>query len=215
MPENPAEGKGRLSILFGGTRRWCTYPDDRIIRPPVGQARRSSVRNKAVYTFGYQFTIAAVKRGEPDRALLLYESPIIRTASLRRAVKLGRGGKKSAVGPGIGGGGSMSRSDPRAERPDSIVPYWQERDRCTTVDDSFDFDMSPGSYDVYAAFDLLNSKGAWVHRTVAFLEDVPVELDRRTTLEGVLNGAGMRQREMELLRATIQDAGPPGQAVVP
>src|SRR6185295_7353501 len=29
QPE-PAPGKGRLALVIGGNRRWCTYPDDRI-----------------------------------------------------------------------------------------------------------------------------------------------------------------------------------------
>jgi hypothetical protein len=215
MLEDPAAGKGRLSILFGGNRRWCTFTDDRIVRPPATQSRVKPTRRGEVHTFGYQFTIAAIRRGEPDRALMLFESPIIRTASMRRAVKVGGQKKRQVIGPGMGGSGRPSEAPLKTDSPDNLVPYWQERYRCTTLDESFDFDMMPGSYDVYAAFDIMDRQGRWVHRTVAFLEEVPVESDRRTLLEGVLNGAGRRRREMELLKATLQDAEPPGQAVVP
>src|SRR5713226_7464557 len=34
LPEQPAAGKGRLTILFSGNRRWCTFPDDRTVKPP-------------------------------------------------------------------------------------------------------------------------------------------------------------------------------------
>ena len=57
-----------------------------------------------VYTFGYQFTIAAVERSHPDETLLLFESPVFRTAEMRQAAKLGRGQKTPPKGPNISAG---------------------------------------------------------------------------------------------------------------
>src|SRR5688572_15228668 len=42
LPDSPAAGKGRLALHVGGNRRWCTFPDDRLVRPPetVGRMDR-------------------------------------------------------------------------------------------------------------------------------------------------------------------------------
>lgn len=211
MPEEPAGAMGRLTLQFDGSRRWCTYPDDRIKKPPQNRPRAGTKdrRRIRVFTFGYKFTLAAIRRGDPTRPLLLYESPLIRTASLRNAAKLGRSGKRSAVGPGIGGGGQTVSGPRRIVDYDGLVPYWQERYRCTTLDEIFQFDLAEGTYDIYAAFDLMNRGGAWVHRTVAFIEEVPIEAGRRTLLEGVLETRGARQRVLEFVKATIAEAGSP------
>src|SRR2546428_12480151 len=76
-----------------------------------------------------------------------------------------------------------------------------------------DFDLDPGTYDVYVAFDLLNREGGWVHRMSGFLTDVPVEAARRTRLDGTINyGAGV-QRQGERENSTPEpDVHPPGGA---
>ncbi|HXH27473.1 MAG TPA: hypothetical protein VNL37_00400, partial [Candidatus Polarisedimenticolia bacterium] len=33
-PEAIPPDDGRLAIEFDGNRRWCTFPDDRVLRPP-------------------------------------------------------------------------------------------------------------------------------------------------------------------------------------
>lgn len=211
MPEEPAGTMGRLTLHFDGTRRWCTYPDDRIMKPPQNrpQPGTKNRRRSQVFTFGYQFTVAAIRRGDPTRPLVLYESPLIRTASLRSAAKLGRSGKQGGVGPGVGGGGRTVSGPRRIVSDDGLVPYWQPRYRCTILDEIFQFDLAEGTYDIYAAFDLMNRGGAWVHRTVAFIEEVPIKSGRRTLLEGRLETRGSRRRIFEFVRATIAEAGSP------
>ncbi|MCZ6696242.1 MAG: hypothetical protein O7A63_06855, partial [Acidobacteria bacterium] len=190
---------------------WCTYPDDRIMKPPQNrpQPGTKNRRRSQVFTFGYQFTVAAIRRGDPTRPLVLYESPLIRTASLRSAAKLGRSGKQGGVGPGVGGGGRTVSGPRRIVSDDGLVPYWQPRYRCTILDEIFQFDLAEGTYDIYAAFDLMNRGGAWVHRTVAFIEEVPIKSGRRTLLEGRLETRGSRRRIFEFVRATIAEAGSP------
>src|SRR5437773_1139599 len=48
LPDEPAAGKGRLTLLFSGDHRWCTYPDDRPIKPPEDprRAERDQKRNE-------------------------------------------------------------------------------------------------------------------------------------------------------------------------
>ncbi|MEE9292653.1 MAG: hypothetical protein V3U83_06955 [Acidobacteriota bacterium] len=217
MPAEPAKEKGRLTMRFDGNRRWCTYPDDRVMKPPQRrtQARTKARRGSEVHTFGYQFTVAAIRRGDPTQPLLLYESPLIRTASLRNAAKLGRGGRQGIVGPGVGGGGRTGSRPRRVDNVDGLVPYWQERYRCTTLDEIFRFDLAAGVYDIYAAFDLMNRGGGWVHRTVAFIEEVPIETGQATLLEGVLDMRGLRRRNLEFVRATTVEAGSPDPPDVP
>ncbi len=211
MPAEPAEEMGRLTLQFDGNRRWCTYPDDRVMKPSRNrpQAGMKDRRRSQVYTFGYQFTVAAIRRGDPTRPLLLYESPLIRTASLRNAAKLGRDRKQGSIGPGVGGGGQTGSGPGRVDNVDGLVPYWQERYRCTTLDEIFRFDLAAGVYDIYAAFDLMNRGGGWVHRTVAFIEEVPIETGQATLLEGVLDMRGLRRRNLEFVRATTVEAGSP------
>ena len=211
MPAEPAEERGRLTLQFDGNRRWCTYPDDRVMKPPQARAQAATKerRGSQVFTFGYQFTVAAIRRGDPTKPLLLYESPLVRTASLRSAAKLGRKEKQGGIGPGVGGGGRSGSGPGRVDTADGLVPYWQERYRCTTLDEIFQFDLAAGIYDIYAAFDLMNRGGAWVHRTIAFIEEVPIETGQATLLESVLDMRGLRRRDLEFVRATIAEAGSP------
>ncbi len=216
--ETPRDGAGRLTLTLDGNRRWCTYPDDRVVKPPRNPLPRPGTRDTRrsnVFTFGYQFTIAAVRRGDPTRLHMLYESPVVRTASMRAAAKLGRGGKRAVVGPGVGGGGRGADAPRGLDSPGGLVPFWDPQYRCTTLDEMFEFDLAEGIYDVYAAFDVMNPRGDWAHRTVAFIEEVPVKAGRRTRLQGLLNLTGARQRDLELVRATLDEAGTgPGEPTV-
>ncbi|MFQ5878342.1 MAG: hypothetical protein ACE5JH_11785 [Acidobacteriota bacterium] len=213
LPHGPPEGKGRLSIVFEGNRRWCTLPDDRPVRPP--QERPWDDRRKGeVLTFGYQFTIAAIRQDDPGSPIMLFESPIIKTASWRTAAKLGQAPRPSGVGPGVGGG-PVVRGKAGRVRPDTLVPYWEERYRCVTLGERFDFDLDPGVYDVYMAFDLLNRQGTWVHRMADYLTGVEIEAQARTRLEGRVHQSGANQREVRLLEATLVDDRAPGTAGAP
>jgi hypothetical protein len=202
-------GRGRMAILFDGNHRWCTFPDDRILRPLDPMPVRRERSNDQVFTFGYQFTIAAIRRDQPDRVLMLYESPVVRTASMRLAAKLGEGVKPAPGAPVVG-----SRPRPMLRKhepgPSSLVPYWQEQFRCVSVSRAFEFDLDPGVYDVYASFDLLNRDGGWVHRTSGFLTDIEVESGRRTRVDGILDFPGGDRRQVELLQASVEsDPIPP------
>src|SRR5712671_464733 len=76
LSPRPAAGKGRLSLVMEGNRRWCTYRDDRVNKPPDMRNPRVGVPPPSrddIYTFGYQFTIAAVRRSNPGETLMLYE----------------------------------------------------------------------------------------------------------------------------------------------
>lgn len=205
--ESPAEGKGRMMISLLGNRKWCTLPDDRVVRPDPADPRASRTKDQ-VFTFGYQFTIAAIKRGEPTTPLMLYESPIIRTASWRNAAKVRQPDKQVIIGPGFGGGPPAGQKRGRA-RSDSLVPFWQEQYRCANLAENFTFDLDRGTYDVYMAFDLLNRNGGWVHRMVDYITDVDVVAGRRTVVEGRVHQGGASAREVELLSATIEEAGSP------
>jgi len=209
MPSTPAAGKGRLAWVISGNRRWCTYPDDRLIKP-VGRPGQTEEQNE-IFTFGYRFSISAVKRGNATVPLMLFESPIYRTAEWRLAAKVGPTRATGHVGPSIGlPGERSSRGKSIPKTPDALVPYWDDVYRCVTFPTRMDFDLEPGTYDVYIAFDLLNREGAWVHRMSGFLTDVPVEAARRTLLEGTINyGAGV-QRQVELESSTLEtEANPP------
>jgi hypothetical protein len=196
LPEEPAPGKGRLRLTLDGDRRWCTYPDDRVVHPPQPASSRHEepAQRNAVYTFGYKFTIAAVERSHPERVVMLFESPVIRTAVYRQAAKLGRGAHPEPTGPQLVESDHV-RVNLQKEQPSSIVPYWQEQYRCTTLPESFDIDLDPGLYDVYMAFDILLKSGNWAHRTTGYRTDVPVEAGRRTLLPGQ---AGMVARRRVL-----------------
>src|SRR5207245_1815404 len=149
-----------------------------------------------IFTFGYRFSISAVKRGNAASPLMLYESPIYRTAEWRLASKLGQTKRTGQAGPAIvipGERSSKPRSIPKT--PDSLVPHWDEVYRCVTFPAQLDFDLEPGTYDVYIAFDLLNKEGGWVHRMNAFLTDIPVEAARHTRLDGTINLGAASQRQ--------------------
>jgi hypothetical protein len=186
LPEKPVAGKGRLRIAFSGNLRWCTFQDDRLLKPPPRMPHGQPMqRQDEVHTFGYQFTIAGVERSAPTVPVILYESPIFRTASLLPAFKVGRSATKrepTRVGPSVGAGPQASGT-PTGEGPASLVPVWHEEYRCATLPDHFDFDLDPGTYDIYLAFDILNRQGGWYHRTTDFLTDVAVEEGRGTLLE--------------------------------
>jgi hypothetical protein len=200
LPGLPADGKGRLDLAIGGNRRWCTFPDDRLVHPPEQRSPRSAAATikNPVYTFGYQFTIAAVERARPGTVQMLFESPVVRTATYREAIKVGRGVSKPAAGPEI-----MEPTETRPlkfqnEQPSTPVPYWQEQYRCATMPESIDFDLDPGVYDVYMAFDILLKSGAWVHRSTAFQTDVAIAAGGITRLQGAVNMAAGGRRELEL-----------------
>lgn len=215
LPPQPAPGKGRLLLNISGNRRWCTFPDDRVVRPPAPpsppSARKTGPRNP-VYTFGYQFSIAAVERSHPGTTLLLFESPVVRTAVLRPAYKLGRGTPKPPSGPNIGALPEHVAVDMRAEQPSTPVPLWQEAYRCTTLPDVMEFDLDPGVYDLYAAFDVLLRSGNWTHRTTGYETDVSVETGRVTpqAMEAGMSPAGRRSLEFGAPAAPMPASGAGG-----
>src|SRR2546426_713127 len=88
--------------------------------------------------------------------------------------------------------------------PDTPVPFWHEVYRCVTMPEHMDFDLDPGTYDVYMAFDLLNRDGGWVHRSIGYLTDIRVEAARRTRLDGMINLARGADRQVELQSAAIE-----------
>ena len=172
LPDKPAAGTGRLRIDVGGTRRWCTFPDDRVVKPPVKETVPAG--RSPVYTFGYMFTVAAVNRTRPAETLMLFESPIIRTAVLRQAAKLGRAKAAPSNRPPVVGEAQDKVKVQDKKDPSAMVPLWQEEYRCTTLPETFDFDVPPGTYDLYLAFDILLRSGSWTHRTIGFATDVTV-----------------------------------------
>src|SRR2546425_11438407 len=55
LPLEPASGKGRLTLALSGDHLWCTYPDDRPIKPPEDPRKSPrDQRQTEVFTFGYQ-----------------------------------------------------------------------------------------------------------------------------------------------------------------
>src|SRR5712664_3992121 len=52
LPSAPAAGKGRLALAIAGNRRWCTFPDDRLVRPTPKPG--TPVKRNEVFTFGYK-----------------------------------------------------------------------------------------------------------------------------------------------------------------
>jgi hypothetical protein len=202
-PDHPPEaGMGRMTLAVAGNRRWCTFPDDRVVQQPerqhsgpVGQTARDKV-----YTFGYQFTIAAVERSHPDETLMLFESPIFRTAVMRPAGKVGRGTPKpSTGGPAIGSRSETVEVQLGQESPATLVPLWQEQYRCTTVPEAFDFDLEPGTYDVYMAFDILLKSGSWTHRSIGFATDIPVKDAQVTRVDGRIEILAGGRRTVDIL----------------
>lgn len=201
MPPQPAAGKGRLTIDVAGTRRWCTFPDDRVVKPPEGPkgAQPQKGNRNQVYTFGYQFTIAAVERSHPQETILLFESPVFRTAVMRQAAKLGHTQKAPPKAPTISE--SPDRIALQAESPLAIVPLWQEEYRCVTLPESLAFDLDPGTYDVYMAFDILLRSGGWSHRSVAFQTDVGVPEGGATRLDATVSVIAGGRRDVDLKTA--------------
>ena len=209
-PEAIPPDDGRLAIEFDGNRRWCTFPDDRVLRPPQMIPLRGRRGQDEIYTFGYQFTIAALRRDQPDRVLMLYESPVIRTASMRLAAKVGQGLKRRPEGP-MAGREPRPTLGKREPAPGMPVPYWQEQYRCVTLSRDFEFDLQPGVYDVYVAFDLLKQDGGWVHRSNGFLTDIDIRPGQRTRVDGLIDFPGGARRHVELLRSTVEP--PPAPSV--
>jgi hypothetical protein len=214
LPAQPATGKGRLALTFSGNRRWCTYPDDRVIRLSE-RSELAGAKKNAVYTFGYEFSIAAVERSSPQATLLLFESPVVRTAAMRQVAKIPGPRQPSLSGPKILTDLDQKQRVSPETSPGSLVPYWNEQHRCTTVSDRFDFDLDPGVYDVYIAFDLLTRDGGWVHRSVGYLTDIRVVLGQRTVLEGAISLTAGGNREVALLGSSLQTSGSSSGAVAP
>ena len=212
VPAQPEQGKGRLALQIGGNRRWCTFPDDRLIRPPE-QAGRQGKRNE-VYTFGYKFTMAAVKRGSADTVVMLYESPTFRTASWRPASKVGTNPTAPSRGTIIiPEGEPMPKPRQIPKSPETMVALWEPQNRCVGFPEEMSFDLDAGTYDVYAAFDLLKGDGTWVHRTTGYVTDVTVEAARRTRLDGRINMGPGSERHVEFLGSSLEtDPGMPGPA---
>jgi hypothetical protein len=206
MPPQPAGGKGRLAIDVSGTRRWCTFPDDRMVKPvegPKSQQQQQQQQQKGnrnpIYTFGYQFTIAAVERSHPQETILLFESPVFRTAVLRQAAKLGHTGKAPPKAPTIGT--VPDKIAVQQESPLAIVPLWMEEYRCVTLPEGLAFDLDPGTYDIYMAFDILLRSGGWTHRSVAFATDVGVAEGGATRLDATVSVVAGGRRDVELKSA--------------
>lgn len=197
LPERPADGMGRLRIDVGGTRKWCTFPDDRVVKPPGGQG--GPVTRNPVFTFGYMFTVAAVNRARPGETVLLFESPTIRTAVLRQAGKLGRAqAPPTNRGPVVGEAQEHVQLKDKKQDPTAMIPFWQEEYRCTSLPEGFDFDLPPGTYDLYLAFDILLRSGTWVHRTIAYQTDITIGGGETTRLQAVANMKAGGRRELEL-----------------
>jgi hypothetical protein len=211
LSSRPAAGKGRLSLVMEGNRRWCTYRDDRVNKPPEMKNPRPGAPpppRDDVFTFGYQFTIAAVERSHPGETLMLYESPIIRTAVMREAVKLGRGIPPSVQTPQIPDPDDSKKAKKSDhEMPSTLVPMWQEQYRCVKVPERFDFDLDPGIYDIYMAFDILLRSGGWAHRSTGYETDVVVRTDATTQLDGVVNTMGGAVRDLRLSPASPDPEG--------
>jgi hypothetical protein len=205
LPEQPAAGMGRLRIDVAGTRKWCTFPDDRVVKPPSSGPEAPAGRNP-ILTFGYTFTVAAVNRAHPEQTLLLFESPTVRTAVLRQAAKVVHPqAPPSNRAPVIGEVPEHVQMKDKKQDPTAMVPFWQEEYRCTSLPESFDFDLAPGTYDLYLAFDILLRSGSWAHRTVAYETDVTIGDGGTTRLQAVSNMKGGGRRELEL-------SGPPASA---
>jgi len=88
--------------------------------------------------------------------------------------------------------------------PDTLVPRWQEEYRCVTLPERMDFDLDPGTYDIYLAFDVLSRQNSWAHRSSGYLTDVPVEKARRTRLDGLVNLGTGSERQVEIESSTIE-----------
>jgi hypothetical protein len=202
----PAEGAGRMRLSFDGNRRWCTHPDDRVMAPPDGLKTTGAKQARgSIFTFGYQFTVAAVERSRPDEVLMLFESPVYRTAVYRQAAKAGKASPKPKAGPVIVETKEQVQRNLSHVDPGAIVPVWQEQYRCTTLPEFMDFDLRPGTYDVYMAFDILLRSGNWTHRTVGFGTDIAVEAGRATHVDARANIGAGSQRELAILGSEFAD----------
>ncbi len=216
MPAAPAPGKGRLAWVIAGNRRWCTYPDDRLIKPPERPSLTEDTKKDEVFTFGYRFSISAVKRGNAVSPLMLFESPVYRTAEWRLASKMGLSTAPGVTGPKVGAPGQQAvRPGPSTRGYNARVPFWNEAYRCVTLPAEMDFDLDPGTYDVYIAFDLLNREGGWAHRMNSFVTDVPIEAARRTRLDGTINTGTGVQRQVELEGSTVEPERDPAAVTGP
>jgi hypothetical protein len=204
-PQLPGD-KGRVTLEFEGNRRWCTFPDDRVVKPPERDLPARKRKPDEVFTFGYRFSLAAIRRGAPRDPIMLFESPDFRTATWRPASKVRPEGRTAVPGPSVMGEGPGARSR-QPVAPDTLVPYWMEINRCVTVPERFQFDLDPGVYDFYMAFDLLIRDGSWVHRSMAHLTEVPVEAAKSTRLEGRVHMKSGAERELELSRASVETTG--------
>jgi len=210
LPPQPAAGKGRLTVAMDGNRRWCTYRDDRVSKPPDMKNPKMGgppPPRDDIFTFGYQFTIAAVERKHPGETLMLFESPIIRTAVMREAAKLGRGIPSSVRTPQVPDPDDSKKKSSDREMPSTLVAMWQEQYRCTKVPESIDFDLDPGLYDIYMAFDILLRSGGWAHRSIAFETDVAVREGATTRLDGLVNMSGGARRDLRLSSASHEPEG--------
>jgi hypothetical protein len=198
LAEKPAAGMGRLRIDVGGTRKWCTFQDDRVMKPVNVSAGGPAARG-TVFTFGYMFSVAAVNRAHPSETILLFESPTIRTAVMRPAGKIGRAAPpKSSQAPVIGETPERVKVKEHKPDPATLVPYWQEEYRCTSLPEAMDFDVAPGTYDLYMAFDILLQSGSWAHRTIAYQTDVSIGEGNVTRLQAAANMRAGGRRELEL-----------------
>jgi hypothetical protein len=207
LPEAPATGKGRVTLVIDGNRRWCTRPDDRPVKSPETRAGGPRKAGEVV-TFGYRFSIAGVSRANPDLALLLFESPVYQTATWLPAGKVGaaakpRGSSSHEIVPEVGPG----RTRNPGMSPSTLVAHWQEINRCASLPPRFEFDLEPGTYDLYLAFDLLMKDGSWMHRSTGYLTDIPVEKTRQTQVDGLIDMGQGNRREVSLEKATLLPKG--------
>jgi len=175
-----------------------------VVRPP--QKPGTAPKRNEVFTFGYRFTVSAVKRGQADTPLMLYESPVFRTATLLPASKMGQARKTGPKGPIVVSGDDrrLTRPSEPPTAPETLVPRWQEENRCVTLPEQMEFDLDPGTYDIYLAFDIVNRENSWVHRTSGYLTDIPVETARRTRLDGLINLGAGAQRRVEIESSTLE-----------
>src|SRR5207249_3693967 len=180
-------------------------------RPSLNEEKKEEV-----YTFGYRFSISAVKRGSAATPLVLFESPIYRTAEWRLASKVGLGTTPGVTGPKVGVPGQQVRKPGSMTKGyNARVPFWNEAYRCVTFPEEMDFDLDPGTYDVYIAFDLLNREGGWAHRMNSFLTDIPIEATHRTRLDGTISAGSGAQRQVELEGSTVESTGDPAAGAGP
>src|SRR5262245_2443667 len=140
---------------------------------------------------------------------MLHPSPFYGTATWIAASKIGQGQLKTPAGrPTIVPEGSPPKAKQKPAGPDTPVPMWHEQNRCVTMPERMDFDLEPGTYDVYMAFDVLSRDNSWVHRSVGYLTEIPIEAARRTRLDGTVNLAGGSDRQVELLNSVIEPEAP-------